>query len=294
MLDSLDIYVISLKNSKRYATCQAVVDNPPLNNHPIKFTFHMFDAIDKHSHYFKKDLGYTGLIENVYNPKWLKENAWFESYDGREMLPEELGCYASQYMLWIKCIESNKPICILEDDFGLQHNFYESLIDCLSSPFDLVRLWAGFSYGVDGFTSIISTQHGEQVCLTDPEKEIIFLKHFYFSVLDTYGNMAYYITPKAAKILVSLSLHWCEPVDQFFNKVHAHKLPCMLYIPFSVLPNTHNTQSTIYSQENATLLKNDPIYKKKTKVSYWRILFEKIRRIYYYHYFVRKYASLTD
>ncbi|WP_104706016.1 glycosyltransferase family 25 protein [Helicobacter suis] len=294
MLDSLDIFIISLKNGSRRAYCQAMVENPPQNYYSLDFRFHMFDAIDKHSHYFKKDLGYTGLIENVYNPKWLKGNAWFESYDGREMLPEELGCYASQYMLWIKCIESNKPICILEDDFGLQHNFYESLIDCLSSPFDLVRLWAGFSYGVDGFTSIISTQHGEQVCLTDPEKEIIFLKHFYFSVLDTYGNMAYYITPKAAKILVSLSLHWYEPVDQFFNKVHAHKLPCMLYIPFSVLPDTHNTQSTIYSQENATLLKNDPIYKKKTKVSYWRILFEKIRRIYYYHYFVRKYASLTD
>ncbi|CCF80089.1 putative lipopolysaccharide biosynthesis protein [Helicobacter bizzozeronii CCUG 35545] len=36
----------------------------------------------------------------------------------------ELGCYASHYSLWQKCIQLHEPIAILEDDVHLKPHFF--------------------------------------------------------------------------------------------------------------------------------------------------------------------------
>ncbi len=46
---------------------------------------------------------------------------------GKSMSIGELGCYASHYALWRRCVALQEPICVLEDDVGLQSNFFESL-----------------------------------------------------------------------------------------------------------------------------------------------------------------------
>lgn len=41
----------------------------------------------------------------------------------------ELGCYASHYLMWQKCVEINEPIIILEDDIKISPMLVEYLAD---------------------------------------------------------------------------------------------------------------------------------------------------------------------
>ncbi|BEG56598.1 hypothetical protein NHP21005_02860 [Helicobacter sp. NHP21005] len=288
----LPIYFISLKDHPRRKHCQAIIDNPPVQEGDLKLEFHLFNAIDKRSHYFRKDLGYSGLIENSYSLEWLKESEWFRGMHGRELLPEELGCYASHYMLWLKCIELNCPIVILEDDVMLKSNFYESLVHCVQSPFDFVRLFATF-WEIKTKKSVIAHTGGLQVLPTDPRIEIILKEHFYLSCLEVFAAAAYYLTPKAAKAFVSASLHFTEPADNLLTLVHTHKIPNLTYIPMSVGFNKNQLFSTISTDDPTNL--RESAQKFRSKRLFTRLAnstFFVVRRYYYYRLFLRRYAHL--
>ncbi|WP_104732822.1 glycosyltransferase family 25 protein, partial [Helicobacter salomonis] len=270
LLDSLDIYIISLKDSPRRVVCQAVVENPPPNDYSLVFNFHIFDAIDKHSHYFSKDLGYVGFIENSYSPEWLKSSDWYQGLYGRELFPEELGCYASHYMLWLKCIVLNRPIVILEDDFDLQPNFYESLLDCLKSHFDFVRLYGNF-WKANPSVSAIANLDGSACTPTNPKIETLLRGHFLLATYEVDSTSAYYLTPKAAKAFVSFSQYFTEPVDQFLNRACLHAIPNLTYIPLSVRFSKHHANSTVFTQDNLSLREQ----------SYKRVWIRKFTRLFY-------------
>ncbi|WP_104628559.1 glycosyltransferase family 25 protein [Helicobacter bizzozeronii] len=280
----LPVYFVSLKDHPRRAHCQSIIDNPPAQEGDLKLQFQIFDAIDKHSDYFK-----SGLIENSYSPKWLKESEWFKGMHGRELLPEELGCYASHYMLWLKCIELNRPIVVLEDDVMLKPNFYESVAHCVQSPFDFVRLFGSF-WRFRTNKSAIAQMGGSQVLPTDPKVEVILKEHFYLSFFEVLSTAAYYLTPKAAKAFVSASLHFNEPVDVFLALVHAHKIPNLTYIPISVEFGKYHTISTM---DDPTDLRGSAF--KPSMRFFTRFLtsaFFTARRYYYYRLFLKRYAHL--
>ncbi len=83
--------------------------------------------VKKHLHpYFItqniKDMGITtNLISEV------SKFYYALKYHAKFMSLGELGCYASHYSLWEKCIELNEVICILEDDITLKEDFKEGL-----------------------------------------------------------------------------------------------------------------------------------------------------------------------
>ncbi len=83
--------------------------------------------VKKHLHpYFItqniKDMGITtNLISEV------SKFYYTLKYHAKFMSLGELGCYASHYSLWEKCIELNEAICILEDDITLKEDFKEGL-----------------------------------------------------------------------------------------------------------------------------------------------------------------------
>ncbi|BCD45292.1 hypothetical protein NHP190020_03310 [Helicobacter suis] len=291
MLDSLDIFIISLKNSSRRAYCQAMVENPPQNYYSLDFRFHIFDAIDKHSHYFSKDLGYTGFIENSYSPLKLKYSSWFLSGEGREILPEELGCYASHYFLWLKCITLNKPIVVLEDDAELLPNFYQSLIDCLNNPFDFVRLVTRLEKPEN--SAILGTKKRRNYA--NPNSEIVLNEYFYLTYMDIRTTLAYYITPKAAQAFISASQLFTEPVDMFLLESHKHKIPCFTYVPMSVSWHSNHLDSSIVTPENvATICALQKKLKglvRSCKVALWPRI-ANFRRWYYYRYFLKKLGEI--
>ncbi|CCF80694.1 glycosyltransferase family 25 protein [Helicobacter bizzozeronii] len=282
----LPIYFISLKDHPRRAHCQSIIDNPPAQEGDLKLQFQIFDAIDKHSDYFK-----SGLIENSYSPKWLKESEWFRGMHGRELLPEELGCYASHYMLWLKCIELNHPIVVLEDDVMLKPNFYESVAHCVQSPFDFVRLFATF-WEIKTKRSAIAHIGGSQVLPTDPKVEVILKEHFYLSAFDVFAASAYYLTPKAAKAFVSASLHFTEPADNLLSLVHAHKIPNFTYIPLSAGFSKYHTISTITSDDSTDLRTSTYKPSMRFLTRFLTSAFFTTRRYYYYRLFLKRYAHL--
>ncbi|GAA8557368.1 hypothetical protein oki1413_06090 [Helicobacter pylori] len=132
------IYIISLKESQRRLDTEKLVSE---SNEKFKgrCVFQIFDAISPKHEDFEK------FIQELYDSSNLLKSDWFHSdYCYQELLPQELGCYLSHYLLWKECVKTNQPVVILEDDVALESNFMQALEDCLKSPFDFVRLYGHY------------------------------------------------------------------------------------------------------------------------------------------------------
>src|SRR5690606_11229242 len=45
----------------------------------------------------------------------------------RPLTPGEVGCFASHYLLWQRCVERNEPIIVMEDDVELHPKLTEAM-----------------------------------------------------------------------------------------------------------------------------------------------------------------------
>ncbi|GAA9577133.1 hypothetical protein UBN69_10130 [Helicobacter pylori] len=134
----IQVYTISLKESQRRLDTEKLVLE---SNEKFKgrCVFHIFDAISPKHQDFEK------FVQELYDAQSMLKSDWFHSdYCYQELLPQELGCYLSHYLLWKECVKTNQPIVILEDDAALEPNFMQALEDCLKSPFDFVRLYGHY------------------------------------------------------------------------------------------------------------------------------------------------------
>ncbi|GAA8535423.1 hypothetical protein HpDR59_04480 [Helicobacter pylori] len=132
------VYIISLKESQRRLDTEKFVLE---SNEKFKgrCVFQIFDAISPKHQDFEK------LLQELYDSSSLLKSDWFHSdYCYQELLPQELGCYLSHYLLWKECVKTNQPVVILEDDVTLESHFMQALEDCLKSPFDFVRLYGHY------------------------------------------------------------------------------------------------------------------------------------------------------
>ncbi|MCQ2702769.1 glycosyltransferase family 25 protein [Helicobacter pylori] len=132
------VYIISLKESQRRLDTEKLVLE---SNEKFKgrCVFQIFDAISPKHEDFEK------FIQELYDVQSMLKSDWFHSdYCYQELLPQELGCYLSHYLLWKECVKLNQPVVILEDDVTLESNFMQALEDCLKSPFDFVRLYGHY------------------------------------------------------------------------------------------------------------------------------------------------------
>jgi glycosyl transferase family 25 len=83
-------------------------------------------------------------IHGLAMPEWLKP--YFLNADGSvasQLMPGEVGCYASHLLVMRMIIESGKPGIVLEDDLRLATNFREvvtAAIDALPSDLDMLKL----------------------------------------------------------------------------------------------------------------------------------------------------------
>ena len=68
----------------------------------LKLSFEIFPAVngreDNHPLLSKYDEGLSKL------------------YRGKTLSPGQLGCYASHYLLWEKCVDLDEPVIVIEDD----------------------------------------------------------------------------------------------------------------------------------------------------------------------------------
>ncbi|MCW8845725.1 MAG: glycosyltransferase family 25 protein [Gammaproteobacteria bacterium] len=162
--------------------------------------------------------------------KRYREREFILNY-GRPALPGELGCYASHYLAWQRCIELGEPVLVLEDDFKPLENFMDALALCEQhiNAQGYIRL----ETTGDKPASTVFTQDGFTL--------VKFLKA-------PQGALCYAISPSVARIFVARSQTFDYPVDVFVRNFWYHKVPLFGLKPYSATASKIAVKSYIGSR----------------------------------------------
>ncbi|WP_420535048.1 glycosyltransferase family 25 protein [Actinobacillus porcinus] len=177
---------------------------------------------------------FTGINgnENPDYPLFRQYNAQKrQNRKGNEMSLSQLGCFASHYLLFEKCIQLNEPIVVLEDDAVLLDKFYDVIkfIPQVADQFEFFRL-SNRSAGND----IKSTP-----LLQIPNTALHISK-----VYKGWANLTgYFITPPAAKKFLNQMTEWVYNVDIAMDRYWENKVHFC-----AVLPNVVRPQGEFVSQ----------------------------------------------
>ena len=234
MNNKIKIYIINLEKSidrRDFISKQ-------FNNLPRKIDYQFFKAV-----YGKEEPNHPLFLK--YNEKKRFERK------GHYMSLSQLGCFASHYLLWQKCIELNQGIIVLEDDAIIHSNFLEALEFISSDKNHFEFLW------LSPPAPAKRNQKGKMIYSLD-KIEITRYK-------EGWGNATgYFITPKAAKKLLDYCEEWILDVDIMMERYWENKVDYLALSPFCVEPDL--------SKES-----NIPVDKKQGK----RSLIVKIKRELY-------------
>lgn len=123
-----------------------------------------------------------------------------------------LGCFASHYMVWQKCIDSGKAMIVLEDDAVLHETAFRSFFDSVQEipeHVECLRL----------FESKSRNRQYIPVFKTDGFAIGKFLRGHK-------STTGYYLTPGAARKFVTYAELWAEPVDIEMDQFWANGVEC--------------------------------------------------------------------
>ncbi|MGF1825786.1 glycosyltransferase family 25 protein [Vibrio splendidus] len=127
---------------------------------------------------------------------------------GYQLKTSEVACFSSHYELWVRCINLNEPIVILEDNVdpvtGLKSVLEHAT--SLASSYDYIKLSATQKRA---FYPIISIDDN-------------YTLGGYAA--GTCGTTAYIVTPAAASKFVEHAQIFVEPVDDYMEKPWRHKV----------------------------------------------------------------------
>ena len=183
MNNKIKIYIINLEKSidrRGFISKQ-------FNNLPRKIDYQFFKAV-----YGKEEPNHP--LFSKYNEK--KRFA----RKGHYMSLSQLGCCASHYLLWQKCIELNQGIIVLEDDAIIHSNFLEALEFISSDKNHFEFLW------LSPPAPAKRNQKGKMIYSLDKIKITRYK--------EGWGNATgYFITPKSAKKLLDYCEEWILDVD---------------------------------------------------------------------------------
>lgn len=218
-------------------------------SHGIDFEF--FDAVDgQYDHPLFGDYDY-------------KKCLWLTS--GKMPTRGGMGCYASHYMLWVKCLESNGPIIILEDDCIILDTFKNHL----NSIGELVNKY--------GFIRLQDPIRGRMYPVINEVGYSISLMEDNFG-----GTVGYAISPSAAAKLIKH--RWSLPVDCFIGLSYLHGMKSFVFYPALVAPDYASPTTVQSGGEKAKW------YRKPTREIY--SLYKKIRIKLTYILAIKKTGSL--
>lgn len=225
----MKIYVISLKNSlDRRASIEQ-----QMTAHGLKFEF--FDAID----------GRIDPPHPLFANYDYAKRLWLTS--GKMPMRGELGCYASHYLMWQKCVELGEPIVILEDD--------AKILPCFSHFLNDIQIKT-LEYG---FLRLEEAYERSRVFLKEKEEsfEISFLTNNFG------GARAYALSPESAKKLIENSHRWSMPVDNYMGSLYLHDMPSFLFSP-CLIENPECFETTFQNEVQPRA----PLYRKPTREIY--------------------------
>ncbi|MDC2825750.1 glycosyltransferase family 25 protein [Rodentibacter pneumotropicus] len=212
------IYIINLeKSTDRKAYMQAQFDS-------------LFDHNSMQEIYF-----FTGI-----NGKENPNHPLFKRYNNKKRLNvkgypltlSQLGCYASHYSMWEKCVELNQPIIILEDDAKFKNNFLDVLAFINSDKNTFEFFWL------------------QPDRLKNKRKLVADFGDFSIQQFSKgfIGATGYYLTPKAAKKFLAQSKEWYLTVDVTMDRFFENKVPPYAIVPFC-LEADYEIESTIFEKQ---------------------------------------------
>jgi len=141
---------------------------------------------------------------------------WWRSKD---FLPGEIGCFASHYRLWEKCVAAQEPLVILEDDVDLSDDFPECLrlAEQHVGTFGLVRL-----------SALVPDRASKALIELESGRRLVrFLK-------PPWGTQGYVLSPAAAGRLLAHAQHWIEAVDYYLDQYWVHGVESNVLLPLCV------------------------------------------------------------
>ena len=217
-----------------------------------EFMIQQFESLEKKVNYqfFPAIYG----KENPNHPLFTKYNRQKRiERKGNEMNLSQLGCFASHYLLWEKCVELNTGIIILEDDAIIHPNFTEAY-NFISSPQNIFEF-----FWLSPPAPIRRGQKGKTILNINNSNNVI--AQFYKG----WGNATgYFISPHGAKKLLDYCQEWVYDADISMDRYWENKLQYLAFTPACVEPD--------FSKES-----NIPVDKGKTK----RTMGVKIKRELY-------------
>lgn len=153
---------------------------------------------------------------------------------GAELVPGEIACFASHYTVWRQCVDTGRPMIVLEDDAELESNFGHalSLMPGLAERHGLIRL-----YGTSALPHrVLERGGGLSVvrCRRGPA-----------------SAGAYALSSAAARTLMEHARRWHHPVDLYLNRFWQHGLPCIALLPYPVRPVGDRLPSTLEAERRA-------------------------------------------
>ena len=188
----MKVFVISLPKAKdRQQRISEQLDNAGID-------FEMFMGVDGRE-------GAHPLFEHYNEPLRLK-------IKGEPMLPGQLGCFASHYLLWVRCADSKEPCIVLEDDARIDTDLLNQFLAAtrlLGSQYECVRLF----------------ENKSRVRKAVPVQTVSdFLVCKYFK-----GHMSttgYYLTPSGAEKFIAGADEWLLPVDIYMDQFWNNGVEC--------------------------------------------------------------------
>lgn len=237
----MSIYIINLEKSKE----RRDFISDQFDNLPEKIDYQFFKAV-----YGKEEPNHP--LFSKYNEKKRFERK------GHYMSLSQLGCFASHYLLWEKCIELNQGIIVLEDDAILHSNFPDVLNFIKSNENTFEFFW------LSPPAPARRNQKGKIVYSSEKLQVAQYKKGW--------GNATgYFITPNAARKLLDYCNEWILDVDIMMERYWENKLDHLAIIPACVEPDfSKESNIPVDKQQGKRTLKTKimrEIYKTKDNIN---------------------------
>lgn len=207
-------------------------------------SFERRESIDKQFKSFNQNYQ-TQIIYSFFSAISGRDNPnfpLFDKYNSRErfkrkgntMTLGQLGCFASHYLLWQKCVKLNQSIIVLEDDISIQDNFINIYQFCFSKENIFEFFW---------LSPPSKSKHSKRnKVLYFDEKSNFSIRRYYKGWENANG---YFITPRAAQKLLSYCDEWVYDLDISMDRYWENKLEYSAVYPPCIQLNNLSEISSI-------------------------------------------------
>lgn len=167
-----------------------------------------------------------------------RDHAIFNKYNdgfrnkvkGKSLTRGQLGCFASHYLIWERCVQCKKAIIVLEDDALINKELFLSFLKAskfFSEKYECIRLFANHDK--------------KHKAIRIEEKSGFSIAKF------TKGHKrstGYFITPGGAEKLLKHANTWFLTLDIYMDRFWDHGVECYGTIP-ACLTNDPKFETTI-------------------------------------------------